>query len=374
MARGSVTKRGESWRARFRHPDTGRQHQATFRRQADAQRWLRKQLEAIDLGRWADPQAGRVTFAHYFENWASRQVWESGTHKAMSLAIRSTTFKDVELRRIRATHVETWIKSMTVASGDRQKPLAPGTIRTRFVNVRSVFRAAIRDGLIGIDPTERVRLPRQRKRAAMMAIPTPDQIRAVLDTAPETFRAFVAVCAFAGLRLGEAAALQVDDVDFLRRELHVRRQVQRAGAGEVELRLPKYGSERIVPIPDDLVQILAAHVNLTRHTTWLFAADDEDPPHQNTVGHRWRSTLRAARLTGIRLHDLRHFYASGLIAAGCDVVTVQRALGHAKPSTTLETYSHLWPSGEDRTRKAAAAITGEVLSAGVGSVWAEPGD
>jgi len=208
----------------------------------------------------------------------------------------------------------------------------------------------------------------------MMAIPTPDQIRAVLDKAPETFRAFVAVCAFAGLRLGEAAALQVDDVDFLRRELHVRRQVQRAGAGEVELRLPKYGSERMVPIPDDLVQILAAHVNLTRHTTWLFAADDEDPPHQNTVGHRWRSTLRAARLTGIRLHDLRHFYASGLIAAGCDVVTVQRALGHAKPSTTLETYSHLWPSGEDRTRKAAAAVTGEVLRAGVGSVRAEKVD
>ena len=66
--------------------------------------------------------------------------------------------------------------------------------------------------------------------------------------------------------------------------------------------------------------------------------------------------LKDAGLSGIRLHDLRHFYASGLIAAGCDVVTVQRALGHATATTTLNTYSHLWPTAEDRTRKAAEAI------------------
>jgi integrase len=51
-----------------------------------------------------------------------------------------------------------------------------------------------------------------------------------------------------------------------------------------------------------------------------------------------------------------YFYASGLINAGCDVVTVQRALGHANASVTLGTYSHLWPNADDRTRKAAAAM------------------
>jgi integrase len=63
----------------------------------------------------------------------------------------------------------------------------------------------------------------------------------------------------------------------------------------------------------------------------------------------------------MKLHDLRHFYASGLIAAGCDVVTVQRALGHRSATITLNTYSHLWPSAEDRTRKAAAAMMAETL-------------
>ena len=194
-----------------------------------------------------------------------------------------------------------------------------------------------------------------------MEIPTPAQVKSILDAADERFVAFIAVCAFAGLRLGEAAALQVDDIDLLRRELRVRRQVQHAGAGKVEIRLPKYGSERNVPLPDELLTILSRHVDLGHRGAWLFAgAADKD---QNTVGYWWRKTLLGAGMCGIRLHDLRHFYASGLIAAGCDVVTVQRALGHSKPSTTLETYSHLWPSAEDKTRRAAATVTEEVLAA-----------
>jgi integrase len=56
------------------------------------------------------------------------------------------------------------------------------------------------------------------------------------------------------------------------------------------------------------------------------------------------------------VHALRHFYASGLIAAGCDVVTVQRALGHASAAVTLRTYAHLWPTAEDKTRAAAAGL------------------
>jgi integrase len=73
------------------------------------------------------------------------------------------------------------------------------------------------------------------------------------------------------------------------------------------------------------------------------------------VGKAWRAARSKVGI-GHRLHDLRHFYASGLIAAGCDVVTVQRALGHASGAMTLNTYSHLWPDANDRTRKAAADL------------------
>lgn len=52
----------------------------------------------------------------------------------------------------------------------------------------------------------------------------------------------------------------------------------------------------------------------------------------------------------------------GLIAAGCDVMTVQRALGHSTATTKLNTYSHLWPTAEDRTRKAAPGLLRQALA------------
>jgi integrase len=250
-----------------------------------------------------------------------------------------------------------------------RKPLAPGTIHTRFTNVRSVFRAAVADRVIGADPTDHVMLPRRRRTEAAMSIPTSAEVGRMLAAAGEEFAPYVAVCAFGGLRLGEAAALQVDDIDFMRRTLTVSRQVQRERAGEVEIRPPKYGSERVVFIPEELAQLLNRHV--IEHLPdfaperWLFTGSVEGvPPHQNAIGHRWRMTLERAGLAGrYRLHDLRHYCASGLIAAGCDVVTVQRALGHRSATTTLNTYSHLCPTAEDRTRMAAAGLLAEASAA-----------
>jgi integrase len=77
-----------------------------------------------------------------------------------------------------------------------------------------------------------------------------------------------------------------------------------------------------------------------------------------------RNAIRtAAKIAHIQLHDLRHFYASGLIAARCHVVTVPRALGHSTATTTLDTYNHLWPTAEDRTRKAASGLMRQALRA-----------
>jgi integrase len=75
---------------------------------------------------------------------------------------------------------------------------------------------------------------------------------------------------------------------------------------------------------------------------------------------RWQPVATVSRETvameGFTLHDLRHYYASGLIAAGCDVVTVQHALGHSSSTIALKTCSHLWPKAEDRTRNAAEGL------------------
>ena len=62
---------------------------------------------------------------------------------------------------------------------------------------------------------------------------------------------------------------------------------------------------------------------------------------------------------GFRIHDLRHYYASLLIRYGESVKTVQARLGHASASETLDTYSHIWPDAEDRTRDAIDEVLGK---------------
>lgn len=378
---GWVWKERQSWRGSYRD-EAGKQHTKSFKRQVDAKRWVATEEAKVVRGDWIDPAAGKVTFAAFYAEWAPRQVWLASTRENADLATAGVTFGDLQLRSIRRSHIETWVKNMT-------SRLAPTTIDTRFTIVRGVFRAAVADRLIASDPTLGVVLPRKRKAEAAMSIPTNAEVAKLLNAAePERrptsrpgFTAYVALCAFAGLRRGEALGVQVGDIDFLGRTLRVARQLQRAKPADIEagknlveaaggitaiIRAPKYESERTIYLPDEVITVLAEHVRL--HTPngepsrWLF--DERGKPwHDNLVDYRWRSTRADAGVT-YKLHELRHYFASGLIAAGCDVVTVQRAMGHSSATTTLSTYAHLWPTVEDKTRAAAAGMAAAVLTSG----------
>jgi len=358
----SVKKRADGvWRARYRDPE-GREHARHFPRQVDAKRWLDEVTASVVTGQYVDPRAGRVTLAAFYQVWAARQVWESNTRTSMDLSVRSSELGPTPIGNIRRSHVESWVKSMS------SRGLAPGTITTRVRNVRAVFRAAVRDRVIPVDPGENVTLPRARRVAAAMTIPTPGQVGLLLTTIDPSFRAGVALGAFAGLRLGEVCGAQVGDIGFLTRAFDVKRQVQRVVAGEVEVRAPKYGSERTVNIPDDLVTVLARQAERTVREApirWLFPGETEALPlHRSTANGYWRTARAKVDLPELRFHDLRHFFASGLIAAGCDVVTVSRALGHGSAEVTLRVYAHLWPSAEDRTRAAAAGLMAAAADSG----------
>lgn len=355
----SIQKRPDGrWRARYRD-EAGKEHARHFRRKIDGQRWLDEVTAAVVTGRYVAPSAGRDTFAAWYPSWADRQVWAQGTRESADQAVAAVPFGDVPLAKIRRSHVEGWVKESSVK-------LAPSTVRTRFNYVSMALRGAVRDMQIAVNPADGVKLPRQRRAEQAMEIPTVEQVRAALDTAPKEFRALVAVCAFAGLRLGEMAGLRVEDVDFLRRTLRVERQVQGSTVDESRVVPPKAGSERTIAIPKGLADELAAHISeigTIRDEAYFFGRGS-DLLNRNSAAHIWRAIRKAAKLpSSYTLHTLRHFYASALIAEGCDVVTVQRALGHSTPSITLNTYSHLWPSAEDRTRDAAATLMRSVLEA-----------
>jgi integrase len=87
----------------------------------------------------------------------------------------------------------------------------------------------------------------------------------------------------------------------------------------------------------------------------IFAMADGSPLKPNTLSRNWlRSTGAVGR--PINLHSLRHHHASNLIAAGLDVLTVSRRLGHASPTITLSVYGHLYPRADDRAAQAIEAM------------------
>lgn len=372
---GEKTKRygiGKRWMARYR-PHTGAPEiTKSFdlkngKDKDSAERWLAEQTAALVTGIWANPKAGNVAFSTYAEQWSARQIWAGSTQESNKTALESVTFADVPLGRLGKSHLELWVKAM------KNRGLAPSTIGVRFSVVRSVLRGAVADKRIPMDPSIGVKLPKEKKAEAAMAIPTTEQVAAALSDAAESdpgFYAFIAVAAFAGLRLGEIAGLQVEDVDFLRRTIQVNRQVQGTKRGGTSIEDPKHGSERSVPVPEELTAILAEHIRvqgLTEDPThlgevWIFGTDDGWVHQRNSAGHAWRRLRERVGLEKFTLHDLRHFFASGLIADGCDVVTTQKAMGHSKPSITLNTYSHLWPSAEDKTRAASTRLAQSVLA------------
>ncbi|AKV86381.1 hypothetical protein AKG07_08790 [Microbacterium sp. CGR1] len=353
----SVKQRSNGvWRARYRD-QAGREHTKHEKTRRAAQRWLDEQTAAIVTGQWADPGAGRVTWDEWVSRWMSMQVWADGTATAAKTAVESVSWRLKAIRDVKHGDVQTWVTK------ESERGLAASTIRTRLNYVQMAFRAAVDNQVISRNPASRVKTPRIRKREATMKILTADQVNASLEAAGE-FRAFVAVCAFAGLRLGEAAGLQVGDVDRVRNTILVRRQVQGTSIPTTRIVPPKAGSEREVFVPAELIDMLAPYVSSpgVALDSFVFRSALGHLYNRNSAGEEWRRIRKTLGFGDeVTIHTFRHTFASNLIASGCDVVTVQRALGHSQPSITLNVYSHLWPSAEDKTRSATATFMGQVL-------------
>ncbi len=353
MTMVSIKQRPDGkWRARYRD-DAGKEHARHFALKRDAQRWLDEVTTAVVTGAYVDPKAGSLTWDAFTESWMNDQVWVQGTLDAAETAVSSVPWRDKQLKAINHAQVKGWI------AAEQKRGLAASTIATRLSYVQMAFRYAVKTKRISESPAVDVKAPRQRRAESAMVILPAESIPAVLEHAGD-FRMFIEVCLFAGLRLGEAAGLQLGDVDFMRRSIHVARQIQGATHKTAKPVPPKAGSERTIFIPDELALRLSAYVaalKITGPEEYLFLTPLNKLYQRNNAGAEFRRVRTEAKLPDdVTLHTLRHTYASNLIASGCDVVTVQRALGHATPSITLNVYSHLWPSAEDKTRAATASF------------------
>jgi integrase len=198
---------------------------------------------------------------------------------------------------------------------------------------------------------ENARLPEALKELAV-------ELTLVRGKAPFAPRRQLAVLlgAFAGLSTAEACGLRVEDVAFLEREI---RPVVQWPAEPLKTDM-RYTP---VPVADTLLEAISAQV-ATYPSSWVLSDDEGGqlrPRRIQTEIERTRGAVDGLP-EGFRYHDLRHYFASLLIASGADVKIVQARLRHSSATTTLNVYSHLWPDSDESTRTAVERVMSERLA------------
>ncbi|WP_207786247.1 tyrosine-type recombinase/integrase [Micromonospora globispora] len=243
--------------------------------------------------------------------------------------------------------------------------LAPATVRYAHRVLSLALAHAVRDGRMSRNPAEGVRLPRVVREEPVFL--DHDQV-ARLAEACGRYGLLVRCLAYTGLRWGEASALRVSRLDLLRRRVTVAVAFAEVG-GELVEGTPKNHQRRSVPIPRFLVDELAAHVAGKRRDSLVFTAPNGGPLRNTNFRSRvFAPAAASVGLAGLTPHDLRHTAASLAVAAGANVKAVQRMLGHASASMTLDVYAGLFGDDLDavanRLDEAVAARDADYLRTG----------
>ena len=338
MARGSVRKRGDMWYAYWRNEQGGQHAKAVSTRKKDAEAFLtRVQSQVVD-GTYRD--LAPITFAAFSEQWlrdyAAVSVKPStlGGYKSMLNSSLVPFFGPMQLASIRATDVQRYIAER-MGTG-----LKPATVQKAVILLKTMLKHAVEWDYLRTNPAQNVKPPRRDH--VEMEFFTPDEIRVFLDATEPRWYPLFFTAIFTGMRLGELLALQWSDIDWHGGTIRVRRSVYRG-----QFQDPKSKrSVRTLGMSPRLAAVLLDH---KLNAPWsendlVFCTADGGIIDQANLRHRvFEPTLTAAGLHKMRIHDLRHTFASLLINQGENLKYVQQQLGHASITTTVDRYGHLMP-------------------------------
>ncbi len=377
-----------TWSIKYRTP-TGRQKfKSGFRTKSEANAELVKILADINAGKHV--QRKLITFEEFAEQWlASRQIrgsTESGygsviRHQLIprlgNIFVRDT---DLRLERLQILVADMIEDELSVKSIHNVSTL----LRTMLVGRRGA--SAMRLGYIGQDPTLGLELPTLEMREIVP--PTPEQVWVLIDAAkvvggigyPIAF-----VDAFTGLRRNEVLSVRYPDVDWFNQELRIRTAISKQRATDrahkwewVVGPVKSKSSVRRVALTESVLRMLADLKGLaTNPNGFIFpdpSGDFIDP--DKFYSDVWVPITVRAGMAGTRFHDLRHFFASQLIAQGETAIHVRDQLGHSSIKVTLDTYGHLFPgAGKEAAARFENSMTKarlKVEATGSKSVAIEP--
>jgi integrase len=272
----------------------------------------------------------------------------------------------VPVGRMSREAVQRYINRLSAAEDPNNpgKPLhAPGTVRNVYAVLRTAMAEALALNVVHINPCSGVRLPRARREEMLFL--TADEVRVVAEKIDPNYRTLVYVAAYTGMRAGELAGLQRQDVDLLRGVVQIRRALKDVN-GRLELGPTKTHAQRTVSLPTFLRTMLEEHLASalsggTGPDAFVFTMKTGGPLRMGLIyGRYFRRavagyTLRGTQIPGalpaskhvLRWHDLRHTCAALSIAAGAHPKLISARLGHSTITVTLDRYGHLFDSLEE---------------------------
>ena len=367
----SIEKRIRSgrttYRVRYRDP-VGRQRSKVFDRKVDADGWLHANETAKQDRRWVDPAAGRERFGQWAERWyATTAALRPTTRRDYRVLLDNQVlpaFAGARLADLDALAVREWL-AVLVGGG-----LSAKRARKAHQVLSQVLDAAVDGGKLARNVAAGVKLPKVQRRE--MHFLNAVQVEQLADSIDPRFATLVRVAAYTGLRPCELVALRVSRLDLLRGTVRVAEAAPEV-AGRLEWGGVKTHEARTVRLPRFLCDELGAYLAGRPHGPdgLVLSAPLGGPLRESKfVPGYFKPAARAAGLPStLRFYDLRHTAASLLIREGASVKAVQKQLGHATASITLDTYGHLFP---DELDQLAARLEG-VRAAALAQMWPHGG-
>jgi integrase len=377
--KGNVYRRGGTWSYRFDlEPDplTGKRRQTTktgFPTKKEAETAMRDAMSAAEKGRHTKPS--RRTVAEFLDEWLKAvdgrirpSTWSSYRDYRdayVNPTIGRTALQNLTPVRINLLYTHLLTEGRVRKAKGTPPGLAPKTVRNVHVMLRRALRDAVKWGYLPRNPAEDAEPPAAHGRKRKVW--TTEQLRTFVEyVRDDRFFALWLLVATTGLRRGELAGLREEDFDL--KGARVTPAVPRVVVdGYAQASEPKtshgYRTLALDPVTVDAVR---GHLKRWRKerravghvSPLLFCWPDGQPVHPQTITDRFFRLSREAGLPFIRLHDVRHSYATAALRAGIHPKIVSERLGHASVAFTLQTYSHVL---EGMDQAAASEIAAHIL-------------
>lgn len=306
------------YRVRYRTPDNRQTDKRGFRTKRDAERFTATVEVSKMRGEYVAPTLERATVGELGPAWLARQrghMKPSG-FRSYASAWQVHVAKRWEHKRIadiRYSDVQAWVAEL---SGE----LSASMVATVYSVLARILDDAVRDRLLAVNPARGVKLPRRTPRRNIYL--TVDQLNRLADESGR-YRSLVLLLGVGGVRWGEAAALRVGDVDFLRRRVRLHRNAVQVGR-ELAVGSLKSGKSRTVMLPAFVVDAMAETAKGKGREDLLWASEAGGylgPPASNKswlAGAVARCQQNDKTFPRVTAHALRHTAASLAISAGAN--------------------------------------------------------